>query len=55
LEAAVESRRLLFQMPVAGVKLNFIDTGRPMQNAYIESFIGKFRDDCLDELTLQLI
>lgn len=31
-----------------GVKLHFIDPGRPMQNAYVESFNGKFRDECLD-------
>jgi putative transposase len=32
-----------------GVKLHFIDPGRPIQNAYIESFNGKFRDECLDQ------
>lgn len=26
-----------------------IDPGRPMQNGYIESFNGKFRDECLNE------
>jgi len=31
-----------------GVKLHFIDPGKPVQNAYIESFNGKFRDECLD-------
>jgi putative transposase len=31
-----------------GVKLLFIDPGKPVQNAYIESFNGKFRDECLD-------
>lgn len=31
-----------------GVKMHFIDPGRPMQNAYVESFNGKFRDECLD-------
>lgn len=30
-----------------GVSLRFIDPGKPMQNAYIESFNGKFRDECL--------
>lgn len=31
------------------VKLRFIQPGKPMQNAYIESFNGKFRDECLNE------
>jgi len=31
-----------------GVKLHFIDPGKPVQNAYIESFNGKFRDECLN-------
>ena len=26
-----------------------IERGRPMQNGYIESFNGKFRDECLNE------
>lgn len=32
-----------------GVKLDFIRPGRPVENAYIESFNGKFRDECLNE------
>lgn len=31
------------------VKLDPIDPGKPQQNAYIESFNGKFRDECLNE------
>jgi putative transposase len=32
-----------------GVSLRFIDPGKPMQNGYIESFNGKFRDECLSQ------
>jgi Transposase and inactivated derivatives len=31
------------------VQLRFIDPGKPMQNAYIESFNGRFRDECLNQ------
>ena len=32
-----------------GVELHFITPGKPVENAYIESFNGKFRDECLNE------
>jgi putative transposase len=32
-----------------GVRLNFIEPGKPVQNAFVESFNGKFRDECLNE------
>jgi putative transposase len=31
-----------------GVTLDFIDPGKPMQNGHLESFNGKFRDECLN-------
>jgi putative transposase len=31
-----------------GVKLAFIRPGKPIENAYVESFNGKFRDKCLN-------
>ena len=31
-----------------GVVLRFIRPGKPVENAYIESFNGKFRDECLN-------
>ena len=32
-----------------GAKLFFIDPGKPMQNGSIESFNGRFREECLDQ------
>lgn len=32
-----------------GVKLNFIRPGKPIENAYAESFNGRLRDECLNE------
>jgi putative transposase len=32
-----------------GVQLHFIRPGKPNENAYIEGFNGKFRDECLNE------
>ena len=32
-----------------GVRLYLIQPGKPNQNAYIESFNGRFRDECLNE------
>jgi putative transposase len=31
-----------------GVRLEFIQPGKPAQNAYIESFNGRLRDECLN-------
>jgi putative transposase len=32
-----------------GVEIHFIDKGKPTQNAFVESFNGKFRDECLNQ------
>ena len=32
-----------------GIKLRFIVPGKPVQNAFIESFIGRLRDECLNQ------
>jgi putative transposase len=34
---------------LSGVKLSFIGPGKPVENAYIESFNDKLRDECLNE------
>jgi putative transposase len=31
-----------------GVTLHFIEPGKPVQNCFVESFNGKFRDECLN-------
>jgi putative transposase len=32
-----------------GVELHFTMPGKPTENAFVESFNGKFRDECLNE------
>ena len=32
-----------------GVHINFIQPGKPTQNCFVESFNGRFRDECLNE------
>jgi putative transposase len=32
-----------------GVQLQFIRPGKPVENAYIESFNGRVRDECLNQ------
>jgi putative transposase len=43
------SRALFLWAQQRGVRLHFIQPGKPTQNAYVESFNGKFRDTCLNE------
>jgi len=32
-----------------GIVRHFIDPGKPVQNAFVESFNGRFRDECLNQ------
>jgi putative transposase len=43
------SRAMLTWAYAKGVQLFPIEPGKPNQNAYIESFNGRFRDECLNE------
>jgi len=42
------SKAMFFWAKRSGVTLHFIQPGKPTQNAFVESFNGKFRDYCLD-------
>jgi len=42
-------RAMLSWAHLRGVALFLIEPGKPNQNAYIESFNGRFRDECLNE------
>ena len=43
------SRSVLEWTNQAGVEWHYIAPGKPTQNAFVESFNGRFRDECLNE------
>lgn len=43
------SKAMFFWSKRTRVKLHFIQPGKPTQNAFVESFNGKFREYCLDQ------
>ncbi len=43
------SRAMLAWANKHNQKLHYIEPGKPIQNAFVESFNGKFRDECLNE------
>ena len=49
------SRAFMAWAAARGVKHLLNDAGKPTQNAYIESFNGKFRDECLNEQWFQTL
>ena len=49
------SRAFLAWTTLHGIRHILIQPGRPMQNGYIESFNGKFRDECLNEQWFQTL
>lgn len=43
------SKAMFFWSKENTVKLNFIQPGKPTQNAFVESLNGKFRNECLNQ------
>ena len=43
------SKAMFFWAQKTGVKRCFIQPGKPTQNAFVESFNGRFRDGCLNQ------
>ena len=43
------SKAMFFWSKETATKLHFIQPGKPTQNAFVESFNGKFRDSCLNQ------
>ena len=49
------SRAFIAWAQAHGIRHILIEPGRPMQNGYIESFNGKFRDECLNDHWFQTL
>ena len=47
------SKAMFIWSQQTGVKLHFIQPGKPTQNAFVESFNGRFRDGCLNQQWFQ--
>ncbi len=43
------SKAMFFWQKESGVKLAFIQTGKPTQNSFVESLNGRFRQECLNQ------
>ena len=49
------SRAFMGWAQTHGIRHILIQPGRPMQNGYIESFNGKFRDECLNDHWFEML
>jgi putative transposase len=49
------SHRFVSWCKQQAISLHFIDPGKPVQNAYIESFNARLRDECLNQTTFTSI
>ena len=47
--AEFTSKAMFLWQKYSGVRLSFIQPGKPPQTAFVESFNGKFRNDCLSK------
>jgi putative transposase len=47
--AELTSRAILQWQEDHGVEWHYIAPGKPMQNGFVESLNGRFRDECLNE------
>lgn len=45
----MSSREFMDWAKRRGIEIEFIEPGKPIQNAFIESFNSRFRDECLNE------
>ena len=45
---SIWSRKMKLQVSGKTGAIHYIDPGKPQQNAFIESFNGSFRDECLN-------
>ncbi len=43
------SKAMFFWQKESGVKLAFIQPGKPIQNSFVESLNGRFRQECLNQ------
>lgn len=45
----MSSREFMSWAKQRNIEIEFIEPGKPIQNAYVESFNSRFRDECLNE------